>query len=284
MIGNDEPHDFVGALIDHRDLGVAVEALDINALDKAAAAMNLQGFVDNLVGAVRGIKFGHGGFHAVRLVIALQLGCGVDHQAGSTQLGRHIGELKAEVLLEGDGFAKLDALFGVSESRFIGALADAESLRGNADTAAIEGLHGNAEALALFAEQVFLRHFDVVEHKFSCRGGADAHLVVGIAEAEPLPAFFYNEGGNAFDADARSGHGKNDISVGFGCVRDENFAAVKDIVVPVEFGNRFCAAGIGAGIGLGQTEGSELFTFGQGSQIFLFLFFRAEGGDRIAAE
>ena len=48
MGGDDHPLDLVGALIDGGDLGVAVGALHLHALEEAGAAVDLHGVVGDL--------------------------------------------------------------------------------------------------------------------------------------------------------------------------------------------------------------------------------------------
>ena len=65
--------------------------------------------------------------------------------------------------------AELNAGRGVFLRLIHRALADAQRLRGDADTAAIERLHGNLEALSFLAEQILLGDDAVLEHDL--RGG-----------------------------------------------------------------------------------------------------------------
>ena len=105
-----------------------------------------------------------------------------------------------------------------------------------------------------------------------------------VAELEPLPALLHNEGGDAPGADVRGGDGKDHIGVRLGGVGDEDFAAVEQPVVALVHGGGLGAAGIGAGVGLGEAEGANFFTSGQGHQIFLLLLLGAEGEDRPGAK
>ena len=47
---------------------------------------------------------------------------------------------------QGDGLAELDAVLGVGDGLLHSALGDAQALRGDADTAAVQSLHGDLEA------------------------------------------------------------------------------------------------------------------------------------------
>ena len=119
--------------------------------------MDLQGIVGDLQRDVRGVHLRHGGLHAVRRVLLLQLRRGVDEEPGAAQLGCHIRQLEGDALLGRDGLAELDALLrvldGLLAQRVLKrALGDAQRLRGDADASAVQRGHGNLEALALLAQ------------------------------------------------------------------------------------------------------------------------------------
>ena len=80
------------------------------------------------------------------------------------------------------GWPNWIALLGVGHGRFIGPLGDAQRLGRDADAAAVQGGHGDLEALALLAQQVLLGHFHIVKDQLGSGGGADAHFVVVVAE------------------------------------------------------------------------------------------------------
>ena len=214
----------------------------------------------------------------------LQLGGGVDQEPGAAQLGGHVGQLEGQGLLGGDGLAELDALLGVLQGGLVGPLGDAQGLGRDADAAAVQGGHGDLEALALLAQQVLPGHLHVVEDQLGGGGGADAHLVVVVAELEALPALLHDEGGDAPGADVGGGDGKDHVGVRLGGVGDEDLAAVEQVVVALVHGGGLGAAGVGAGVGLGQAEGADLLTPGQGHQVLLLLLLGAEGEDGPGAQ
>ncbi len=77
----------------------------------------------------------------------------------------HVGQLELGVLELAQAATKLDTLLGVLDSLVDGALGKTESLRGDTDTAAVEGLHGDLEALAFLTEQVLLGDDAVLEDR-----------------------------------------------------------------------------------------------------------------------
>ena len=224
--------DLVGAFINRGDLRLPVGPLHIHTLHEAGAAIDLERVVGDFQRDVGGVHLGHGGFHAVGGVRLLQLGGGVHQEPGAAELGGHVGDLKGDGLLEADGLAELDALLGVGHGGVIGPLGDAQRLGRDTDAAAVQGGHGDLEAVALLAQQVLPGHFHIVKDQLGSGGGADAHFVVVVAEVEALPALLHDEGADAPGADIRCGDGKDHIGVRLGGVGNEDFAAVEDIGRP----------------------------------------------------
>ena len=116
--GNHHPLNLIGALVDGGDLGVAVHPLHVHTFEETSAAEDLHRVVGDLQGNVRGVHLGHGGLHAVGLVVLLQLGGGVDEEPGAAQLGGHVRQLEGQGLLGGDGLAELNPLLGVLHIEF----------------------------------------------------------------------------------------------------------------------------------------------------------------------
>ena len=280
MRGDDHPLDLVGALVDGGDLGVAVGPLHLHALEEAAAAVDLQGVIGDLQRDVRGVHLRHGRLHAVGRVLLLQLRRGVDEEPGAAQLGGHICQLEGDALLGRDGLAELDALLGIAQRVLKRALGDAQRLGGDADASAVQRGHGDLEAVPLLAQQVFLGNLHIVEDQFRRGGGANAHLVIVVAELKALPALLHDESGDAPGADVRRGDGENHIGVRLRGVGNEDLAAVKEVVVPLIQRRSLRAAGVGSGVGLRETEGADLLALGQRNQIFLLLLLGAVGENR----
>ena len=256
--GNHNTLNFVGALVDGGNLSVPVEPLHLHALQVAAAAEDLQRVVGDLQGDVGGILLGHGGLHAVGHVGLLQLGGGVDQEPGAAQFGGHVGNLESDVLLLADGLAKLNPLLGILHSSLIGPLGDTQGLSGDADASPVQGGHGNLEALALLAQQVFLGDLHIVEIQLAGGGGADAHFVIVLLKSEALPALLHDKGGDAPGADAGGGDSEHHIGVSLTAIGDKNFLAVEEVVIPHVLGGGLGAAGVRPGVGLGEAEGPQL--------------------------
>ena len=279
MGGDDHPLNLIGPLVDGGNLGVAVGALHLHALEETGAAVDLQGIVGDLQRNVRGVHLRHGRLHAVRLMVFLQFGCGINQEPGAAQLGGHIRQLKGNALLGGNGLAELDTFFGIGQRVLKGSLSDPQCLGGNTDTAAVQRGHGDFEALALLAQQVFLGNLYVVEDQLRRGGGADAHFIIVVTELEAFPTLLHNKSRDAPGADVRRGDGEDHIGVRLWRVGDEDLAAVEQPVVALVNGSSFRTAGIGAGVGFRQAKSADLFSPRQGNQIFLLLLLGAEGKD-----
>ena len=107
----------------------------------------------------------------------LLAGGGVHQILCGLRAAMHIGQLELRVLELAQALAELDALLGILDGLVNGALSQAQGLRGDADTAAVQRLHGDLEALALLAQQVFLGDNAVGEHDLGGGGAVQAHLL-----------------------------------------------------------------------------------------------------------
>ena len=158
-------------------------------------------------------------------MILLLHGSRVHEVLGSLGAGVHVGQLELGVLELAQAAAKLDALLGVLDSLVDGALGKAESLGGDTDTAAVEGLHSDLEAFAFLAEQVLLGNDAVFEDEVAGRAASDTHLLLVLTGGEAGEVLLNDEGGDAVVALALVGHGEHDESGGNVTVGDEALAA-----------------------------------------------------------
>ncbi len=165
QVGRDRRH-----LIEPR---LAELALDIEFLGKAEAAMGLDAHVGGKPGGFRGQQLGHVGFAAAGLA-------GIEHRR---RLGHHLGgggdlhigarnrELDALVLA--DGPAEDAALPGIGGGAVDEEAAIADAFGGDQDALGIHAVDDVAEALVLLADQIFGRHFEIVEEQLG--GGVVEH-------------------------------------------------------------------------------------------------------------
>ena len=197
----------------------------------------------------------------------------------------HIGQLELGVLELAQATAELDALLGVLDRLVDGALGKTQSLGSNADTAAVEGLHSDLEALAFLTEQVLLGNDAILENEVAGGAAADTHLLLVLAGGEAGEGALDDEGGNAVVALALVGHGEDDEGGGNVAVGDEALAAVEDVVaVLVLDSGGLLAGGVGTGAGLGQTERADLAAGQKVRQILHLLLLGAVLENGSAAE
>ena len=163
---------------------------------------------------------------SVGLAVLLGCCCTPYEETGCVGLGLHIGKSELGVLETGDGASELNALINVLYSLVDSALSDTDSLCRNTDTAAVEGCHGDLEALAFLTEEVFLGNLDVVENELAGSGCAKTHLILRLRDGEALQTSLEDEGADASGALLLVGHGENDENVGCAGIGDEDLAAV----------------------------------------------------------
>ena len=93
--------------------------------------------------------------------------------------------------------AELPALARVGD-RVVGrALRDPDGLRGGAQARALERAQRHRQAPADLADHVRVRHAHVLEDRLARRRGADAELVLELADAEARPVGLHHERGDA---------------------------------------------------------------------------------------
>ena len=209
----------------------------------------------------------------------------VNEVLGSLSAGVHVGQLELGILELAQAATKLDTLLGVLDSLVDGAFGKTESLGGDTDTAAVEGLHGDLEAFAFLTEQVLLGDDAVFEDEVAGRAAADTHLLLVLTGGEAGEVLLNDEGGDTVVALALVGHGEHDESGGNVTVGDEALAAVEDVVaVLVLDSGGLLAGGVGTGAGLGQTERADLAAGQKVRQILHLLFLGAVLENGSAAE
>ena len=209
----------------------------------------------------------------------------MDEEAGAFDFHSHIGDHSLDHFKGSDGFAELDADFGVFT-------AGAESRFGNADgngaderTGSVQGIHGDTEAVAFPAETVFDRHEAVLEDEFCRIGSADAHFVFSFADGEARSPLADDEGCQSADAAALAGIGEDDEDFGQGPVGNEAFRTVEDIALAIFglHGTRRNGTGIGTSPRFGQGESSQVVIVDDVEVAFLLVIV-AGNDDRIRSQ
>ena len=191
----------------------------------------------------------------------------------------HIGDLELGVLELGDAATELDTLMGVLDDLFHGAFAQAQGLRGNTDAAAVQGSHGDIEALALLAQQTVCGDAAVLHDQLTGGRTADAHLLFVLADREAGVGALHDESGDLLAGlfgipliGDDAGNGDDDKYIGKAGVGDEDLGAVEHPVIAIQHGNGLLALRVGAGTRLGEAERADPFAAAQlGQVIFLLL-------------
>ena len=138
------------------------------------------------------------------------------------------------------------------------------------------------EPLALGADEVPGRDAHVVEDRLAGRRALDAELVLELADAEAGAVGLDDEGGEP--PRLAVGDREHDVEVGDAEVGDPVLGAVDHPLVAVAARGGDHAAGVGAGLGLGQREGGRPLAARAARQDALLELVGAEQADRERAE
>jgi len=163
-------------------------------------------------------------------------------------------------------------------------LGDADSLRGDADAAAVERGERDFVAFAFIADAIGGGDYAIGEDQFAASGGVDAEFLFFFADFEAGRAFFDDDGGDASFAFGRLGVDVHDGGIGGAAVGDPGFGAVDDIGVAFFHGFGLQGSGIGACLRFGEGVAADFFAAGEGDEQAFFLFVGAITVDGIAVE
>src|SRR6185436_19484348 len=118
---DDQALDLVRALADQEQRVVAVEALDLELLRVAVAAVDAHRLLDAALRDLGREQLRHAGLD-VGAAPRVLLACGGrDQVLGGLDAGRHVGELGLDQLVLGDRLAECTALLGVADGELVGA-------------------------------------------------------------------------------------------------------------------------------------------------------------------
>src|SRR5579862_7922680 len=197
--------DFRGAGADLVELGVAQQAPGGVIVDVAVAAQDLHRVQCHAGGGLGGVEDRAGGVLPGRLAAIAGPRDGIDVGPAGAEAGIYVGDLALDQLEFADRLAELFAVVDVGDDRVEAGLHDADRPGRQYRALVIEAAHQDAHALALLAEQVFRRHFAILEHQFRGRAAAHAQFVELLRRAKPGETLLDQEGGDA--ARARLGPG-----------------------------------------------------------------------------
>src|SRR3989441_379955 len=163
-------------------------------------------------------------------------------------------------------------------------LADADRHRPCRGARDVEGSHRDPEPLALFAQPLVDGHRAVGEVERHRGRGADAQLLLLLADREAGRALLDEEGGDALRAQLRVHCGEDDDDVGVVAVGAPLLGAVQHVTVALADRRRAQPRGVGAGAGLRERVGREHLPRRETRQVLLLVLLGAGEEDRQAAE
>src|SRR5215472_1303992 len=294
--GNDKAVDFVGAFKDAVDAGIAIGALGGILLDKAVAAVDLDGFVDHVVDHLRAPDLDNGALDGVFLDGLAGLGEGVgcslvdfgesnvhhadravDERLTGVDADRHVGDFFAHQAEVGNDLTESLALLGVADGIVERDTASTDAHGTQLEAAHVQNVEGDDVTLPDFSQKVFDRNLAVVENDGAGGGSADAHLVLFGANGKSGEGFLYQECGELLAVD----FGEDGEQVGETGVGNPHLFAAKNVVLAIrrKRGAGAAVERVGSGGGFRQSVGADDFTAGQARQIFPLLLFGAEIDD-----
>src|SRR5204862_3672881 len=118
---------------------------------------------------------------------------------------------------------------------------------------------GNLVPAPLLAEDALFGDLAAVENYLRRRGGADAELVLLLADREALETFLDDEGRDAAVARLGVGVGEDDEQPCLVAVRDPELLARQLVVVAAVYGARTHGEGVGTRPGLGERVSADRF-------------------------
>ena len=233
---------------------------------------------------LRAPELSHGSLFGIADALALEHSGLIGQETAGLAAQLHIREGELGILELADGLAELDAALGIIDGLFHCALGNPQGLGSDADPAAVQGLHGDGEAAAFFAQQVLLGHDAVGEDDLGGGGTMEAHLDLVLAHGEAGEAALDNKGGDALGALALVGHGEDHKHISNIAIGDEDLGAVHHIVIAHQLGLGLALGGVGTGVGLGEGKRADFMSSGQHGQVLCLLLLGAVGEDGVAAK
>src|SRR6266704_2340669 len=207
------------ALVDRADLGVAVELLNRVLLGVAVAAKQLYRQRGDSLRHLRGEELGHRRLRRVWLTRRLEPGGG-------------LRQLKLDRLKLPDGFAELLPLLRVLERRGEGAARHADHLGPDPDAPGVQRLDRHFVSHAQLTHHVRCRDLAALEDQLARARGADAELVLFLADAESPEALLHREGGDPLVALGEVAVREHDEQPSLRAVRDPQLAPLEDPAAP----------------------------------------------------
>src|SRR5271166_1736851 len=274
----DLAHDLVAAAADRPQARVAGGALDEVLAHVAGAAMDLQAVVHQLEGGPLGEQLGHRDLLQGLLAGDEAAQCVIGHAAARVDAGGEVCELVADGLVAGQRAPEGRALPGELDGALPGDLHGPDRAEGHRQALPLEVGHDQLEALVERAEQVLLRHEDVLEGDRRRVGGVPAELLE-LGRADALAAVDDEEGDAVVPALAGC-LGSGDDEVRAHAVGDVGLLAAQHPAAVDALGAGGDGCHVRAGARLGDGQRADLLAADRGHEVALLLLLGAELPDR----
>jgi hypothetical protein len=253
-----EALDLARPLVDLHHARVAVEALDGVLLHVAVAAMDLDRLVRHPGRGLAGVELRHRRLARVGLAGVLEPCRALDQEPRALDAALHLRELELHRLDLRERLAERLAQLGVAHRLLERRGHHAQRLGAHADPPGVQHAHRDPEALALVAQPLIGGHLQIFERERDGVRAAQAHLVLGVADHEPLGAALDDEGRESPVARGLVGAREDQVDAGLLAVRDPVLAAVQQVRVALPHRGGLDRGGVGARAGLAERERGQL--------------------------
>jgi hypothetical protein len=145
----------------------------------------------------------------------------------------------------------------------------------------VQATHQHLGAHVEAAQNVFSRHFHVLEHQLASVAAAHAQFVELLGNGEALHVFLYEERCYTARTHFGFGFGVNHQGVGIGAVGDPHFVAVQNVIAAFVLSFELHADDVRARTWLAHGQGAHVLTTDELGQVLLLLRFGAIAFDLI---
>jgi hypothetical protein len=293
LAGDEQVHDLGRAFEDPVDPQVAHHLLDPDGALAAggqrigrlvpAAAPDLHEVVRDGPGHLAAEQFDQRGLDADVVVVVIgEHAAELQHGLHAVGRRRHKRDLASDRLVTADGPTPLHAVLRPLPGHGDAPLTGPDTVGRQRQPAGVQGGQRDLEALALLADEVLLRHADLVEAGDAVLQSAQAHEPVAAFDGDALAVGLHDERADTAAVAVRLRYlGHDDEQAGDRAIGGPQLDAVEDVVALGRRRRGRAQPGrVGADVGLGEQERGDL-ALGQAGQELLLLFLGAEQLERL---
>src|SRR5262245_29381430 len=270
--------DLAGALVDHRRLGVAVEAAGGVLVGEAVASVDLDAVGGRALALHGGEPLGERGLPRVALPLVLEPARAQPEEPRRVVVGDHLRDHLLHELVLPDGHPERLPALGVGDGGVQAGPDEAGGPRRHRVAAVLEGEHRDLEALPLRPHPVLRGNLDVLEGEAAGVAGEDPPLLLHRVRAEALEGALHDEGGEpavvALLLLLLVGPRDDEEVVGDVGEADPDLLPVEDVAVALLDRRGLDPHRVGARVGLGEPVGRNLLPLGLGDEVLLLLLLR----------